>query len=401
MRFFERWKFIAVGAVAVAVMVGWGTPAKAVPSYARQTGLACEACHTIFPELTPFGRRFKLSGYTMTTKPGINAMSDERESRLSLVDLPPISMMVMASSTWWNKPQADSQTVNNSQAKSQNGNTQFPQQLGIFYAGRIADTMGAFLQVTYSQQSGSIGIDNSDIRFADRLDNNNLLYGITLNNNPTVQDVWNSSPAWGYPSITPQVGATPSASPLISQLAQKVAGLGAYALYKDAFYLEGSVYRSAIPGTNSTNPYDSATLQSYTIMENFSPYWRAAYERQWGHNSWEIGSYGLFAKMIPSSGTNGTTPLSPGAANTYLDWDIDTQYQYIGNHHIVSLTASFIHENEDVNSAYTASAANSTEKLDRYLATASWYYRRKYGLSATFEKLTGSTDSLLYTSSIT
>ena len=39
--------------------------ALAVPSFARQTGLACEACHTVFPQLTPFGRVFKASGYTL------------------------------------------------------------------------------------------------------------------------------------------------------------------------------------------------------------------------------------------------------------------------------------------------------------------------------------------------
>jgi len=44
-------------------------PASAIPPFARQTGLACEACHTLPPELTPFGRRFKLSGYTLTTRP--------------------------------------------------------------------------------------------------------------------------------------------------------------------------------------------------------------------------------------------------------------------------------------------------------------------------------------------
>ena len=35
--------------------------ANAVPSFARQTGMNCVACHTSFPELTPFGREFKLN----------------------------------------------------------------------------------------------------------------------------------------------------------------------------------------------------------------------------------------------------------------------------------------------------------------------------------------------------
>src|SRR5215471_5068197 len=54
---------LVVGAAAfLAIGVG---PAEALPSYARQTGQPCAACHTAFPELTPFGRRFKLSGYTL------------------------------------------------------------------------------------------------------------------------------------------------------------------------------------------------------------------------------------------------------------------------------------------------------------------------------------------------
>src|SRR5260370_31321841 len=53
-------------------MVAWlasadlsGRPANALPLYARQTGQPCAACHTAFPELTPFARRFKLGGYTL------------------------------------------------------------------------------------------------------------------------------------------------------------------------------------------------------------------------------------------------------------------------------------------------------------------------------------------------
>src|SRR6516164_2525863 len=54
---------------AVAVLVGWLAvgfvpPAQALPSYARQTGQPCGTCHTDFPALTPYGRRFKLLGYT-------------------------------------------------------------------------------------------------------------------------------------------------------------------------------------------------------------------------------------------------------------------------------------------------------------------------------------------------
>src|SRR3974377_1384721 len=43
--------------------------AQALPSFARQTGQPCGTCHTDFPGLTPYGRAFKLGGYTAGGRP--------------------------------------------------------------------------------------------------------------------------------------------------------------------------------------------------------------------------------------------------------------------------------------------------------------------------------------------
>src|ERR1700722_17024980 len=58
--------------------------AHALPSYARQTGQKCGPCHNGFPELTPYGRLFKLNGYTFTGGQS---------------DLPPLAVMVINSYT--------------------------------------------------------------------------------------------------------------------------------------------------------------------------------------------------------------------------------------------------------------------------------------------------------------
>src|ERR1700693_4377461 len=60
--------FAAVAAVVVLtgfLTFGFAPPAQALPSFARQTGQPCGTCHTDFPALTPFGRRFKLLRYTV------------------------------------------------------------------------------------------------------------------------------------------------------------------------------------------------------------------------------------------------------------------------------------------------------------------------------------------------
>lgn len=57
--------FLLVVAASIAVLLPFD--AVALPAFARQTGQNCVACHAggQFPELTPYGRMFKLTGYTM------------------------------------------------------------------------------------------------------------------------------------------------------------------------------------------------------------------------------------------------------------------------------------------------------------------------------------------------
>jgi hypothetical protein len=81
-----------LGVFFVYTFVGVGLlpgNAQAVPSYARQTGMACAACHTTPPELTPFGRDFKINGYVMTGMQQIEAPGKGTEAGLKISEVPP------------------------------------------------------------------------------------------------------------------------------------------------------------------------------------------------------------------------------------------------------------------------------------------------------------------------
>jgi hypothetical protein len=68
--------------------------------------------------------------------------------------------------------------------------------------------------------------------------------GISVNNNPTVQDLCNSTPAWAYPYIGSGLAPGPSAAPVIADaLAQGVLGATAYTMIHDHLYLEAGAYR--------------------------------------------------------------------------------------------------------------------------------------------------------------
>ena len=106
---------------------GGGISAEAVahtgiPSFSRQTGLACSACHTIFPELTPFGRIFKLNGYTMTLLQTVDNGGDSARQSLRLNLIPPVSAMVISSYT----------STASAAPGTANGNVMFPQELSVF-----------------------------------------------------------------------------------------------------------------------------------------------------------------------------------------------------------------------------------------------------------------------------
>jgi hypothetical protein len=118
-------------------------PAMAVPSFTRQTGLVCNHCHRGIPELTPFGRRFKLNAFTLTGIEQYIAAGDRTTPALEINKFLPLSAMIQISGAATNSPQPG----------TQNWNAQFPQQLSLFLAGAFTSNLGGLVQATYTHRS--------------------------------------------------------------------------------------------------------------------------------------------------------------------------------------------------------------------------------------------------------
>src|SRR6202521_3311356 len=100
----------------------------AVPSFSRQTGLACSACHYQFPQLTPFGRLFKLNGYSIVGLKRITEPDVNKGSPLALLPIPPLAAMFQTSFTHLGKERPG----------TQNDNVAFPQQFSLFLGGSVS-----------------------------------------------------------------------------------------------------------------------------------------------------------------------------------------------------------------------------------------------------------------------
>jgi hypothetical protein len=372
------------------------TPASATPGFARQTGISCQACHTVFPELTPFGRTFKLNAYVFTNVKEVLATDEQSQRTLSLSDLPPISVMLQGSNTTLGRGVPDSGVAGD---LSQRNDTQFPQALSIFYTGKIADYLGAFLQLTWEPDSDSVGIDNSDLRFASHASFASIgipdfIYGITVNNNPTSQDVWNSTPAWGYPFVSSNVGVPPVASTLLDgQFAQESAGFGGYLYLFNHLYVELSGYVSAQTSFTNTTTGGPGPLDSTSPLPRISgvaPYWRLAWEQDWGSHALSFGTYGISAQVHPSG------IGESGPRNTFTDIALDGQYQYITDRHIFSATTTWIHENQKYNNRGLSD--HKKDWLDTVRLNGSYFFKRKIGGTAQLFSTSGSRDFTLYCS---
>jgi hypothetical protein len=390
---------------ALLVLCLYSSAVQAVPSFARQTGMTCSACHTVFPELTPFGREFKLNGYVIDNLKQVKGITMDRRETLSLNSVPPLSVMLQVSYTHTATALPDSVV---SGALAKDGEILFPQQVSLFYAGKIADHLGAFMQLTYSGASDHFGFDNTDIRYAryvtvegedqgetsqgaSWLSKHSLLVGLTVNNNPTVQDPWNTTAAWGFPYSSSSVAPVPGASTKLDSgagaIGQNAAGIGAYLWLDHAWYAELSVYSAA--KTGGVHPLDST---QGAVLKGIAPYWRLGYESRWDRHSLFVGTYGIQARVQPGNGL-----ALRGPVDRFTDIAADAQYQFIGDQHLVTVLATYIHENRSLSSSFANGlASNATGSLRTQKATVEYSYQRTIGGAVGYFSTSGSADALLY-----
>jgi hypothetical protein len=416
---------VAAALLAFLAMVDFTKPAYALPSFARQTGQPCGTCHTDFPALTPFGRRFKLLGYTtgggkFRTTPWLGAEDfraaadklrglvrapDGPQEEADKVWVPPVSMMAIAGYTHTQAPLSPP-----SAPYSTNENWVLSPVSG-FWGGAVTEHIGAFAQVTYNAP-GPGGFadpfghtwtwDNTDIRYANEtmIGNTSIVYGITANNNPSVQDLWNTTPAWVFPYAASTIAPTPATHTLIDgTFAAHVGGVGGYAYINDMLYLEATAYKTLDfrqQNAVGTDPFDAPGL-----FDGLAPYWRAAFEPHWGNHSLMVGTFGMMANVHPwidSSFTLGTTGTVP-QTDKYTDAGFDTQYQYQGENYWVTLRGSYIREYQNLAASFANGfSSNQNDQLStlRLQASLALGGDNRWVLTGQYFDTQGTPDPLLY-----
>jgi len=371
-------RFIAGTLPLLAALMLGPRAANAVPSFAQQTGQPCAACHVgaFGPQLTKFGRDFKLNGYTA---------GDGKNHGL------PIAVTTQLSFTHTNNdqpgPAAPDFARNNNFALDQ---------ASLYYAGKIAPGVGGFVQVTYDGIAHQLHIDNADVRYAhdSELFGEDIVYGFTANNSPTVSDLWNSTPVWGFPYNSSPLAPTPTAATLIDGgLGQRVAGAGAYAMWNDLVYSEFDLYRGL--GYDVLNATGIVPVAGTDKTEGVIPYWRLALQQQMGRHYAEFGTYGLNASVNP-----GGVDI-PGHVDQFTDLALDANYQFTFNPRnvvsdMISAHATLIHEDGWLGASQIINGAVPFHGLDTFRADVSYSFGATVTPSIQYFQTKGTSDAAYF-----
>ncbi len=358
-------------AMAVMILLFLGLAsfqAMAVPSFSRQTGIPCSGCHVggFGPQLTVLGRQFKLDGYTMGSRKGM-----------------PLSVMDVESFTHTSKDQPED--AGPYDGTNNNGSIQ---QVSLFVAGRLAEHLGTFTQFTYSDIDRHVAMDNMDVRYARPVSwgGHAGTFGISINNNPGSQDVWNTSPAWRFPFMASELAPGPAAATLLEGgLEQQVLGASAYAFLDGKYYGELGFYE-----TLSASVQRRLNVDDGGSLSGLTPYYRFAYTINGKAQTLTLGLTGLDAKLHPDR--------LPGPTDHYRDISVDASYQYLGgDNYVLTIDADAIHETQHRDAAFAAGDGEHVNgHVDTFNLNASYYYDAHYGLTVGYFDSRGDRDQLLF-----
>ena len=378
----NRCMLLVGGSLIAAVAIGIHRPALAVPAFAEQTGQSCASCHVggFGPQLTPFGRAFKLGGYTL------------RANHFNV----PLSAMAVASFVNTKRKLEEPPTED----AKRNNNLSFDEG-SIFLAGGAGSHLGGFAQVTYSGPDEAWAWDNLDLRAVGtgKLGGKDLVYGLSFNNSPGVQDPWNTLAVWGFPYTDSDYAPAPDAGLLIDGgLGQAVMGMTAYGWLDSKFYLEAGGYTTPSRGTLrwlGSDPNDPGDL------DGIAPYGRAAFQTQAGGGTFEAGVFALRASLWPGR------DRSSGFTDRYTDVGADASWIKMLKSGTVTFNGRYTHENQSLDGSCALGMADGSiplvprstcadNSLDEVRADASYYWHNAVGVTVGAFDVTGSRNSIVY-----
>jgi hypothetical protein len=346
----------------------------AIPVYARQTGAACADCHAGAyggggngPNLTPYGMRFKLNGYTDTDGNGFKI---------------PVAAQLTE--------------THNAPARGQS--TTALTEADLYLAGRLTDQIGGYVRVEadhVGHNTYNTKLTTVDLRFVAKdlkLGGKDLLLGVSVNNTPGFDDpvaVLPTAARLGPPGGQGPTGTFLNLSSANAPI-NRVIGATVYGLYDSDWYGEVGTYNSLPTSTQDRLGY--ATSSDPGKISD-TGYFRFAYMKDLKRQFFSLGVVGLTTKRrLPRL----------GPADDLTDLGYDLTYQFLGNReNIVQLSYVNIMEKRRYGSTPASPIvpgliAQRRGVLHDQTLSATYTFKQSYGLQLAHMMSTGTRDAVRF-----
>jgi hypothetical protein len=354
--------FALSGGIGVALLAASGA-AHAVPSFSRQTGSECAACHmgSYGLNLTPYGIRFKAGGYVDSDGKGLKI---------------PLAVQLIGENV---NPKTGSTRTRLSEAD-------------LYVAGKFADQVGGMARVSRRDDGSTVNttFENLDLRFVQdlKVTDKDTLVGVSLNNSPGVQDPIAILPARGF--SVPSTDGTLLNPASTRRLANRVLGTSVYALHDGSWYGELGTYRAMSVSAQDRLGFDPADDPGKL---SGTSYWRLAYMKDLKTQFFSAGLVGLNTKrQLNRSG--------PG--DDIKDLGVDLSYQYLGSReHMVQLRYFNILERRKYGTTPASPfvpglVANSTGRSRDQSLSMTYVYQQSYDITVARLVGTAADDAVRY-----
>ncbi len=311
--------------VTTGMLIGLVSSAYATPSFSRQMGVSCTACHSqnSYPALNAYGRKFKASGFTLMGQQGLiessEANGSEKGNLLSLPDTLNASFIV----------KIRAQDGDESKRKFE-----FPDEAAVIIGGRVSKHIGTFIEIGYNADEDKFTLANFKLPIT--YDFNEYTLGLVPYRTEGFGaaasfEVLNTGAVRGSRVLEDR--KTISAQQYIGT-ATEAEGLGVY-LYTDIWHV---VYSAYMPTIGTVNDYSPAH------------YFRAAMTPTVG--AWDLG-FGLQVW----TGTADSTETGKMKTDAYA-----VDFQAMGNVNDVPLSffATYANAKNDVDSIYNTGVDDKT-----------------------------------------
>ena len=181
-------KKIVLSLAGLLATAAFAPEASAIPAFARQTGMACKACHfQHFPLLNSFGRAFKASGFTM-----IGAQGKVEDEHLSIPNVLNISALATAGYDTVSK-RGTAAGISDSNFLTPNGGGE----LSLFFGGHITENIGFLSELAFP--------DNAVGTTAAKLP---MLWDVGNNTRVGLVVVANNAPAYSFELLNTGAAST-------------------------------------------------------------------------------------------------------------------------------------------------------------------------------------------------